>query len=87
MGEDSKQKVGADAAEPERGAEAGLNSAEDTKNWKAGNELGRELREEGETKGPVYGSLNSKPPTMAEPSALSSHSSAADPPESECAVS
>ena len=51
MSEDEK-KVDADSAEFRQGVEAGLNSEEDTKNWKAGNELGRELREEGETKGP-----------------------------------
>jgi hypothetical protein len=52
MSEDEK-KVDADSAEFKQGVEAGLNSEEDTKNWKAGNELGRELREEGETKGPL----------------------------------
>jgi len=31
-----------------------LNSEEDTKNWKAGNELGQALKEEGESKEPVY---------------------------------
>jgi hypothetical protein len=52
MSEDEK-KVNADSAEFKQGVEAGLNSEEDTKNWKAGNELGRELREEDETKGPL----------------------------------
>jgi hypothetical protein len=52
MSEDEK-KVDADSAEFKQGVEAGLNSEEDTKNWKAGNELGRELREEDETKGPL----------------------------------
>jgi len=47
MDEDEK-KVNASSAEFKQGVEAGLNSEEDTKNWKAGNELGRELREEGE---------------------------------------
>ena len=47
MGEDEKN-VNAGSAEFKQGVEAGLNSEEDTKNWKAGNELGRELREEGE---------------------------------------
>lgn len=63
MGGDKKEDVDADSAEFEQGVEAGLNSEEDTKNWKAGNELGRELREEDETKGPVSGRLNSGPPT------------------------
>jgi hypothetical protein len=47
MGEEEKN-VNADSAEFKQGVEAGLNSEEDTKNWKAGNELGRELKEEGE---------------------------------------
>ena len=63
MGGDNKEVVDADSAEFKQGVEAGLNSAEDTKNWKAGNELGQELREEGETKGPAYGCLNTRPPT------------------------
>jgi spermidine/putrescine-binding protein len=51
MSEDEK-KVNVNSAEFKRGVEAGLNSEEDTKNWKAGNELGRELKEEGETAEP-----------------------------------
>ena len=51
MGEDEK-RVNADSAEFKQGVEAGLNSEEDTKNWKAGNELGRQLKEEGETTEP-----------------------------------
>ena len=47
MSEDEKN-VDARSREFKQGVEAGLNSEEDTKNWKAGNELGRELREEGE---------------------------------------
>lgn len=47
MSEDEKQ-VNTKSAEFKRGVEAGLNSAKDTKNWKAGNELGQELKEEGE---------------------------------------
>jgi hypothetical protein len=43
-----EKKVDASSAEFKRGVEAGLNSEEDTKNWKAGNESGRELKEEGE---------------------------------------
>ena len=52
MSEDEKD-VNASSAEFKQGVEAGLNSEEDTKNWKAGNELGRELKEEGETTEPV----------------------------------
>jgi hypothetical protein len=47
MSEDEKD-VNVSSAEFKQGVEAGLNSEEDTKNWKAGNELGRELKEEGE---------------------------------------
>ena len=54
MSED-ENKVNSKSAEFKQGVEAGLNSEEDTKNWKAGNELGRELKEEGETAEPVRG--------------------------------
>jgi hypothetical protein len=54
MSED-EGKVNTKSVEFKQGVEAGLNSEEDTKNWKAGNELGRELREEGETEEPVRG--------------------------------
>ena len=47
MSEDEKS-VNAKSAEFKQGVEAGLNSEEDTNNWKAGNELGRELKEEDE---------------------------------------
>jgi len=47
MSEDEK-RVNTNSVEFKQGVEAGLNSEEDTKNWKAGNELGRELKEEGE---------------------------------------
>jgi hypothetical protein len=52
MSEDEKD-VNASSAEFKQGVEAGLNSEEDTKNWKAGNELGRELKEEAEATEPV----------------------------------
>jgi hypothetical protein len=54
MSED-ETKVNANSVEFKQGVEAGLNSEEDTKNWKAGNELGQELREEVETAEPVRG--------------------------------
>jgi hypothetical protein len=54
MSEDEK-RVNTKSAEFKQGVEAGLNSEEDTKNWKAGNELGQELKEEGETAEPVRG--------------------------------
>jgi hypothetical protein len=46
MSEITEQKVDVKSVEFKQGVEAGLNSEEDTKNWKAGNELGQELREE-----------------------------------------
>jgi hypothetical protein len=49
MSEVKKQEVDANSVEFKQGVEAGLNSEEDTKNWKAGNELGQELREEAAT--------------------------------------
>lgn len=49
MSEVKKQEVDANSVEFKQGVEAGLNSEEDTKNWKAGNKLGRELREEAAT--------------------------------------
>ena len=52
MSEDERD-VNASSAEFKQGVEAGLNSDEHTKNWKAGNELGHELRDEGETTEPV----------------------------------
>ena len=55
MSVDQKEKVDATSAEFKQGVEAGLNSEEDTKNWKAGNELGQELKEEGKTTEPVPG--------------------------------
>ena len=54
MSEDEK-RVNTNSVEFKQGVEAGLNSEEDTKNWKAGNELGQELKEEGETAEPVRG--------------------------------
>jgi hypothetical protein len=53
MSEDTEQNVDANSTEFKQGVEAGLNSEEDTKNWKAGNELGQELKEESETEAPV----------------------------------
>lgn len=53
MNEELTQQVDANSTEFKKGVEAGLNSAEDTKNWKAGNELGQELKEETETVEPA----------------------------------
>jgi hypothetical protein len=53
MSLDIKQNVNTNSAEFNEGVEAGLNSKEDTKNWKAGNELGQALKKEDETNEPV----------------------------------
>jgi hypothetical protein len=53
MSEGIKQQVDTNSAEFKQGVEAGLNSAADTKNWVAGNELGQELKDEREKKVPV----------------------------------
>jgi hypothetical protein len=53
MSVDIKQNVNTNSTEFSEGVEAGLNSAEDTKNWKAGNELGQALKEEDVAKGPI----------------------------------
>jgi hypothetical protein len=58
---DIKQHVDTNSADFKQGVEAGLNSAEDTKNWQAGNELGQELKEEVENKEPVSESLLKEP--------------------------
>jgi hypothetical protein len=54
---DIEQHVDANSADFKQGVEAGLNSAEDTKNWQAGNKLGQELKNEVENKEPVPQSL------------------------------
>ena len=43
-----KQDVNTKSVKFNEGVEAGLNSSEDTKNWKAGNELGQELKDDGD---------------------------------------
>lgn len=64
MSEEIEQNVDANSTEFNEGVEAGLNSEEDTKNWRAGNELGQELKEEeAEKKAPVYENLLKKPST------------------------
>jgi hypothetical protein len=49
MSREIKQSIDTNSTEFSEGVEAGLNSEEDTKNWKAGNELGQALKEDGET--------------------------------------
>ena len=58
---DIKQPVDTNSVDFKQGVEAGLNSAADTKNWQAGNELGRELKAEVENKQPESESLIKEP--------------------------
>src|ERR1700730_60879 len=53
MSDDMKQNLNTNSAEFKQGVEAGLNSPRDTRNGKAGNELGQQLKAEGEKKEPV----------------------------------
>jgi len=53
MSEDIEQHVDTNSAEFKQGVEDGLNGGKDMKNWKAGNELGQELKEEVEDDEPV----------------------------------
>ena len=63
MSEDIEQHIDTNSAEFKQGVEAGLNVGKDMKNWKAGNELGLELKEEVEDDAPVYKSLSNEFPT------------------------
>ena len=53
MSGDIEPQVDTNSAEFKQGVEAGLNGGKDMKNWKAGNELGLELKEEGVHDEPV----------------------------------
>lgn len=63
MSEDIEQHVDTNSSEFKQGVEAGLNAGQDMKNWKAGNELGIELKEEGEDDEPVSKSPLKEPST------------------------
>ena len=58
MSEDIEQHVDTNSAEFKQGVEAGLNVGKDLKNWKAGNELGQELKAEVEDDEPASESLS-----------------------------
>ena len=45
---DEKTIVDPSSTKFNEGVEAGLNSSEDTSNWRAGNELGRDLKDDDE---------------------------------------
>jgi hypothetical protein len=64
MSENIEQHVDTNSVEFKQGVEAGLNAGKDMKNWKAGNELGLELKAEVEDDEPVSKSLlkESSPP-------------------------
>ena len=57
MSEDIKPHVDTNSAEFKQGVAAGLHGGKDIKNWKAGNELGQELKAEVEDE-PVSKSLS-----------------------------
>ena len=61
MREDIEQNVDTNSADFKKGVKAGLNSAEDTKNWQAGNELGTELKNEVENQEPLSEGLAKEP--------------------------
>jgi hypothetical protein len=63
MSVDTKEMVDTTSTEFTEGVEAGLNSEEDTKNWKAGNDLGQALKEDGATEEPVLKSTGDETPT------------------------
>jgi hypothetical protein len=57
MSGDTEQHVDTNSAKFKQGVEAGLNAGKDMKNWKAGKELGQELKEEVEDDEPVSKSV------------------------------
>ena len=63
MSEHMRQQIDTSSEEFKEGVEAGLNSAEDTKNWCAGNELGQELKGEREKREPGSESSIKEPET------------------------
>jgi hypothetical protein len=63
MSEDIEETVDTSSAGFKEKVEAGLNPAEDTKNWQAGNELGQELKAEGAYKTTVSDGLYREPST------------------------
>ena len=62
MSDGIKRQVDTDSTEFSEGVEAGLNSAEDTKNWKAGNKIGQALKDNGETEAPAVESFSKEYP-------------------------
>jgi hypothetical protein len=62
MNENKEPNVATNSVEFKRGVDAGLSSGVDPRNWKAGNELGQELKER-VTKKLKYETPVSEPPT------------------------
>ena len=63
MSGDREQQVDTNSAAFKQGVEAGLHAGKDTKNWKAGNELGQELKEEVEDDEPGSKSVSNESST------------------------
>ena len=61
MSGDTKNHVDTNSAHFKLGVEAGLNSAADSNDWQAGNELGQELKKEVTKKEPVSVGLFKEP--------------------------
>ena len=57
MSGETAQDVDTNSPEFKQGVEAGLNVGQDRENWKAGNELGLELKEEVEADEPIAKTL------------------------------
>ena len=62
MSEVLEEKVNTSSTEFKQGVEAGLNSAEDTRNWHAGNDLGQALKVETTKKTTVDGTEDAETP-------------------------
>jgi hypothetical protein len=56
-----KKAVNTNSREFKHGVEAGLNSAEGSKNWQAGKDLGQELKDEVQNQEPVSESISDEP--------------------------
>jgi hypothetical protein len=61
MSEDIKNQVDTNSTQFKLGVEAGLNSAVDSNNWQAGNDLGQELKNDVTTNEPVPVALFKEP--------------------------
>ena len=62
MSEVLEEKVNTSSTEFKQGVEAGLNSADDTRNWQAGNDLGQALKVKTTKKTTVDGTADTDTP-------------------------